>query len=93
MGRNGRRCAVRDFLEFIHLDPWARSERHSAERIELRCWEHNHYEAERDYGAAFMARFRKGGSIGRGKAGSGTSNGRSHPYLPRAVRGVPTDST
>ncbi len=93
VGRNGRRCRRRDFLELHHLDPWARSERHTAERIELRCWEHNHYEAERDYGAAFMARFRKGGSVVRGKTGSGTSNGSSHPNLRRAVEEAPTDSS
>ena len=57
-GRNDRRCASRDFLEYHHLDPWARSKRHSIERIELRCRGHNHYAAMLDYGSEHMARSR-----------------------------------
>ena len=57
VGANGRRCGSRDFLEFHHLDPWARTKRHSTEGIELRCRGHNRYAAVQDYGAAYMARF------------------------------------
>ena len=57
VGPNDRRCGSRDFLEFHHLDPWARSKRHSVDRIELRCRGHNQYAALQDYGAAHMARF------------------------------------
>ena len=56
-GPNGRRCGSRDFLEFHHIDPWARAKRHSIDRIELRCRGHNHLAALQDYGAAHMARF------------------------------------
>ena len=57
---SGRRCGSRDFLQFHHRDPWARSKQHSIDRIELRCQGHNHYAALQDYGAAYMARFAKG---------------------------------
>lgn len=57
VGANGRRCGSRDFLEFHHRDPWARTRRHSIDRIELRCRGHNRYAAVQDYGAAYMARF------------------------------------
>ena len=57
VGANGRRCGSRDFLEFHHRDPWARTKRHSTEGIELRCRGHNRYAAVQDYGAAYMARF------------------------------------
>ena len=49
VGPNDRRCGSRDFLEFHHLDPWARSKRHSVDRIELRCRGHNQYAALQDY--------------------------------------------
>ena len=66
VGRNGRRCGARDFLEYHHLDPWARAKRHSIDRIELRCRGHNHYAAVQDYGAAYMARFTTRGNVPRG---------------------------
>ncbi len=65
-GPNGRRCGSRDFLEFHHIDPWARAKRHSIDRIELRCRGHNHLAALQDYGAAHMARFAIQGHCPRG---------------------------
>jgi len=55
----GRRCSSRDFLEFHHREPWARHRSHAIDGITLRCRAHNQYEAERDFGAKHMARFRK----------------------------------
>ncbi|MEE8556515.1 MAG: hypothetical protein V3T14_01365 [Myxococcota bacterium] len=49
-----RRCGSREFLEFHHLDPWARSGRHSADGITLFCRAHNQYAADRDFGRPFM---------------------------------------
>ncbi len=54
----GRRCRAREFLEFHHRDPWARSPAHSIEGIALRCRAHNQYQACRDFGERHMARFR-----------------------------------
>jgi hypothetical protein len=51
----GRRCSSTRFLQFHHLDNWARGADHITERIELRCRAHNQYQAVLDYGAAFMA--------------------------------------
>jgi hypothetical protein len=56
--RRGRRCHSRDFLEFHHLDPWARSRRHSVDSITLRCRPHNLHAAQKDYGVEKMARAR-----------------------------------
>jgi hypothetical protein len=55
----GRRCSSRDFLEFHHCEPWARHRLHSIDVITLRCRAHNQYEAERDFGAKHMRRFRR----------------------------------
>jgi hypothetical protein len=55
----GRRCHSRDFLEFHHLDPWARSQRHSVESITLRCHPHNLHAARKDYGVEKMAQARR----------------------------------
>ncbi len=69
VGRNGRRCGSPDFLEYHHLDPWARAKRHSVERIELRCRGHNHYAAVQDYGAKYMAQFARRDNVPRGTFG------------------------
>jgi hypothetical protein len=55
----GRRCDTREFLEFHHRVPWARSQAHAVENLALRCRAHNQYEATRDFGERHMARFRR----------------------------------
>ncbi len=55
----GVRCDAAEFLEFHHIDPWARSGTHSVGGISLRCRAHNQYEARRVFGEAHMARFQK----------------------------------
>jgi len=55
----GRRCSSRTLLEFHHLVPWAVRPKHEVDGITLRCRAHNQYEAERDFGAKHMARFKK----------------------------------
>ena len=69
VGRNGRRCGSPDFVEYHHLDPWAKAKRHSVERIELRCRGHNHYAAVQDYGAEYMAQFARRDNVPRGTFG------------------------
>lgn len=54
VSENGRRCASRRFLEFDHVDPFARGGRTTVENTRLRCRTHNQYEAERTFGKAFM---------------------------------------
>jgi hypothetical protein len=61
IGRSGRLCGSRDFVEFHHKEPWPRSRRHPIEGIELRCRAHNHHAAVQDYGAAHMERCRGSG--------------------------------
>ncbi len=88
VGRNGRRCGVRDRLELHHLDPWARSASHSVKGIELRCRQHNFYEAERDFGADYMARFRKSSEgMLPNVTVPGNGNGSPHRGRPPAAHG------
>ena len=53
----GRRCGAREFLEFHHREPWARTRTHSVAGISLRCRSHNQHEARRDFGERHMERF------------------------------------
>ncbi len=57
----GERCGAAEFLEFHHVDPWARAGTHTVDGISLRCRAHNQYEACRVFGEEHMARFRKRG--------------------------------
>jgi len=57
----GRRCESAWQLEFHHCVPYGRDGPHSTANIELRCRAHNQYEAEMEYGRAFMETRRGGG--------------------------------
>ena len=54
----GRRCAETGWLEFDHLDGFARTRVHHVDRIRLLCRAHNQHAAEQTYGRAFMERAR-----------------------------------
>jgi len=47
---DGRRCTERTFLEFHHLQPYARGGPATVENISLRCRRHNQYEADLVFG-------------------------------------------
>ena len=59
LSSSGTRCKAHRFLEFDHVDPVARGGEATVERIRLRCRVHNQHEAERMFGAGFMARKRQ----------------------------------
>jgi len=59
VSESGVRCGARSFLEFDHTDPVARGGIATVESIRLRCRAHNQLEAERVFGAGFMARKRE----------------------------------
>jgi hypothetical protein len=44
VGKNGRRCNERAFVEFHHVKPWAVGGEATVENIELRCRRHNDHE-------------------------------------------------
>jgi hypothetical protein len=46
VGRTGRRCEQRSFLEFHHLDPYARGGQTTVDNLALRCRSHNVHEAQ-----------------------------------------------
>jgi hypothetical protein len=52
LGTNGHRCAERGFLEFHHVRPFATGGPGTVKNIELRCRNHNHYEARVYFGPA-----------------------------------------
>jgi 5-methylcytosine-specific restriction endonuclease McrA len=68
VGATGHRCGARRFLEFDHVDPVARGGVVTVEGMRLRCRVHNQYEAERVYGAEFMARKRREARLLRAEA-------------------------
>jgi 5-methylcytosine-specific restriction endonuclease McrA len=49
VGPEGR-CRERGFLEFHHVEPYARGGRAAVPTITLRCRPHNQYEAEQEFG-------------------------------------------
>jgi hypothetical protein len=46
----GRRCTERTFLEFHHVQAYAKQGPATVGNISLRCWRHNQYEAELIFG-------------------------------------------
>ena len=70
---HGSRCAETGALEFDHLDGFARTRLHRADRIRLLCRAHNQHVAEQMYGRAFMERARA--SADRVAAGPGPPSG------------------
>jgi hypothetical protein len=45
-----RRCTERTFLEFHHVQAYAKGGPATVANISLRCWRHNQYEAELEFG-------------------------------------------
>ncbi|HEY8150828.1 MAG TPA: HNH endonuclease, partial [Vicinamibacteria bacterium] len=50
VSRDGHRCTERTFLEFHHIQPYARGGPATVENISLRCRRHNQYEAQLIFG-------------------------------------------
>ena len=59
VGSGGRRCGTHRDVQFHHVVAWARGGDPSPRNIRLMCRTHNVYLAEKDYGKAVMARFRR----------------------------------
>jgi hypothetical protein len=55
VGKGGRRCDERGFLEFHHVSPYAAGGKATVDNIELRCRPHNEYEADLFYGPIRLA--------------------------------------
>jgi 5-methylcytosine-specific restriction endonuclease McrA len=56
---DGRRCTERTFLEYHHLELYARGGPPTVENIALRCSRHNHYEGELIFGPRRTSTARK----------------------------------
>jgi 5-methylcytosine-specific restriction endonuclease McrA len=60
VGRNGRRCGERAFLEFHHREAYAHGGEMTLENLALRCRAHNVYEAELVFGPYDAGRVQEG---------------------------------
>jgi hypothetical protein len=56
---HGRRCPARERIEFHHVTPFALGGDHSLSNVRLACAGHNAFQAELDYGEAFIASRRR----------------------------------
>jgi len=56
---SGQGCPARTRLEFDHIEPVASGGQATVDGMRLRCRAHNQFEAERSFGAGFMARKRE----------------------------------
>jgi 5-methylcytosine-specific restriction endonuclease McrA len=59
VGPSGRRCPARSFLEFDHIEAFARGGKATVEGMRLLCRAHNQYTAEQAFGAGFMRQKRQ----------------------------------
>jgi 5-methylcytosine-specific restriction endonuclease McrA len=84
IGEDGHRCATRRRLEFDHVIPVARGGAATVENLRLRCHAHNQHEADRVFGAEFMARKRRSTPIESQTPGAMTVSrpepSESHPH-------------
>ncbi len=74
LGETLQRCHSRSFIEFDHIEPVARGGLATVENLRLRCRTHNQYEAERAFGAGFMA-----GKRGGTRSPAAAAPGRDEP--------------
>jgi hypothetical protein len=58
VSRDGHRCTERTFLEFHHIQPYAKGGLATVENISLRCRRHNQYEAELVFGPRMTSNVR-----------------------------------
>ena len=54
VGRDGRRCGARAFLQLDHEYAWARGGADTSENLRIRCAQHNRLVAEQEFGGAAM---------------------------------------
>ena len=59
LAEDGRRCCERGGLEFDHIDGFAQTRVHDANRIRLVCRAHNQHTADQLNGRVFMERLRE----------------------------------
>jgi 5-methylcytosine-specific restriction endonuclease McrA len=65
VSESGQRCPATSPLEFDHIEPIAHGGTSTVENLRLRCRTHNQYEAEREFGAAFMDEMRERATPGQ----------------------------
>jgi hypothetical protein len=65
VSRDGHRCTERTFLEFHHVQPYAKGGPATVENISLRCRRHNQYESEMVFGPRAASAVRDGSSSNR----------------------------
>jgi hypothetical protein len=78
---HGQRCIEPTFLEFHHIQPYAKRGPATVENISLRCRRHNQYEAELVFGPRDVSRMRE-------DFGTSARPAAAHADRPSASRAV-----
>jgi len=60
LDQQGRRCRATRAMEYHHDRPYGKGGQHEADNIALRCWAHNQFQADLDFGREFMRDKRHG---------------------------------
>jgi 5-methylcytosine-specific restriction endonuclease McrA len=68
VSEDGHRCGSRRLVEYDHIEAFARGGEATVDNVRLLCRAHNHYEAERTYGAEFMRHKRIAAAEARAEA-------------------------
>lgn len=84
VGTSGTRCNAQHFLELDHLDP--RRKENTVEGLRLRCRTHNQLEAERVFGAEFMARKREAARLAAENARAAAEAARARAEAEAATK-------
>jgi hypothetical protein len=87
VGPSGHRCPARSFLEFDHVEAFARGGRSTVEGIRLLCRAHNQYAAEQVFGAGFMRQKRECARHAAEEHGARTASGARLKHPDPRVRG------
>jgi len=68
VSEDGHRCEARTFIEFDHIEAFARGGEATVDNVRLLCRAHNRYEAERAFGSEFMRHKRIAAAEARAEA-------------------------
>jgi 5-methylcytosine-specific restriction endonuclease McrA len=65
VGTDGTRCNETHFIQFHHIIPFERGGPPTVENLTLHCAAHNRYEAEQEYGEAYVREAKEGRTAAR----------------------------
>jgi hypothetical protein len=86
VSEDGHRCGSRNSVEFDHIEAFARGGGATVDNVRLLCRAHNHYEAERTFGADFMRHKRIAAAEARAAAKAHAKQVREHEAAAARAR-------